>query len=80
MIFDGDLDPGETVAELAKDGWKVVESDRVNGDDSERTGGGLGEAGDADVDIFEDIEDVARGLVEQFAFRGEGDATAKAFE
>jgi len=80
VVFDGDLDPGKTGAELAKDGGEVMESDGVNGDESESAGGGLRKAGDADMDVLEDIEDVARGLVEQLSFRREGDATAKAFE
>ena len=57
-----------------------MQADGVNGGDAEGSGCGLRKAGDADMDVLEDIEDVARGLVEQLSFRREGDATAKAFE
>ncbi len=80
VIFDGHFDPGESGSEVAEDGGEIVESDGMDGDDAEGTGGGLWEAGDPDLDVFEDIEDVACGLVEEFAFWGEGYAATESFE
>jgi len=80
VVFGRDFDARESRAELAKDGWQVVQADGVNGGDAKGSGCGLGKAGDSDVNVFEDIEDVASGLVEQFSFRGEGYAAAESFE
>lgn len=80
LVLDGDFDARESRAKLAKDGGKVVKSDGVDCDDSERAGGGLGETGDADVNVLKDIEDVAGGLIKELTLRGESDAATETFE
>ncbi len=57
-----------------------MQADGVNGGDAEGSGCGLRKAGDTDVNIFEDVEDVASGLVEQFTFGGERYAAPESLE